>query len=311
MNLAAQVENIPANLILRLEKIVVHANCPDGIASAIILHHALPRLPVEFVVHGTPEHNQEPCRALFCDFSPPAERAQAWVDAGAIVLDHHATARPVVELFGNAGVFADETTDPGVSGALLAYLFAERLGRATDMAEGFARTVGIRDTWQRQSRFWEHACHLSSALTFYGADYWLGLDALPSREHLEVGRLIYERRLKKAAETAAALAQQSFRGVRFGLFNDSAEKLTSDVGEAARANGRELDFVAGYFVTNDETLVVSMRSVADGFDVGAIAKANGGGGHTKAAGFQVADGLERAPLDAVHVAIARALRGRA
>lgn len=310
MDLAAQVEALPVEAILRLEKIVVHANCPDGIASAIILHHALPRLPVEFVVHGTPEHNQEPCRALFCDFSPPAERAQAWVDADAIVLDHHATARPVVELFGNAGVFADEMTDPGVSGALLAYLFAERLGRATHPMLEFAELVGVRDTWRRSHPDWEEACHLSSALTFFGADFWLK-SGLPDRGHIEAGRVVYEKRLKKAAETAAVLQPQSFQGVRFGLFNDSAEKLTSDVGEAARANGRELDFVAGYFVTNDETLVVSMRSVADGFDVGAIAKANGGGGHTKAAGFQVADGLERAPLDAVHVAIARTLRGRA
>lgn len=310
MNLLGQIDAIPMASVAALEKIVVHANCPDGIASAIILRHALPGLPVEFVQHGTPEHNQEPCRALFCDFSPPADRAQAWADAGAIVLDHHATARPVVELFKNAGVFADEATDPGVSGALLALLLAERLGRSTHPMLEFAELVGVRDTWQRQSPSWEDACHLSSALTFFGADFWLKR-GLPDHDHVEAGRVVYERRLKKAAETAAALQPQTFRGVRFGLFNDSTEKLTSDVGEAARASGRDLDFVAGYFVTADEMLVVSMRSVADGFDVGAIAKANGGGGHTKAAGFQVADGLERAPLDAVHVAIARTLRGRA
>ena len=33
--------------------------------------------------------------------------------------------------------------------------------------------------------------------------------------------------------------------------------------------------------------VFSLRSVRDGVDVSAIAKANGGGGHTRAAGFSV------------------------
>lgn len=304
MSLTDRIATIPQDAIERLTKIITHAGCPDGIASAMILRCAFPSLPIEFIYHGTAEHHQEPCAALFCDFSPPAERADAWRDAGAIVLDHHATARGVVESFGDRGVFADETADQGVSGALLAWELADRLGEATWAMFQFAVRIGVRDTWQRGASDWDNACHLASALTFFGSDYWLA-NGLPDHGHIEAGRVVHERRLTKARELALAIPRHYAGSIGFALFNDSTEKLTSDVGEAARAAGRPIDFVAGFFFTETGQLVFSLRSVADGFDVGALAKANRGGGHTRAAGFQCEDGFVDAPIEALRRAIAR------
>ncbi len=106
-----------------VRRVIVHANCADGMASAMILHDALPDAEVVFLQHGTAEFLSLPATTgmLFCDISPPADRVAEFVGVGAIVLDHHKTVRDVVEAFGDCGVFADETKEPGVSGALLAY----------------------------------------------------------------------------------------------------------------------------------------------------------------------------------------------
>lgn len=285
-DLQAKVDAIPEDAFAYLEKAIVHASCPDGIASAMLIRHFSPQLPIEFVQHGTPEHHQRPCRALFCDFSPPAERAEEWADAGAIVLDHHATAKPVVELFGDRGVFADEKEHPGVSGAALAYMLSGPMFRTRD-GQRFAELVGIRDTWQRSHPDWDVACHVASALTFYPVEDLIRQSYGLEPYQVETGRIIYERRIERARDVAASTADDVYAGRSFLLFNDGREKLTSDVGEAARELGRPWHFVAGFFYTETGTLVFSLRSVAPAFDVSKIAIANGGGGHTRAAGFQV------------------------
>lgn len=300
-DLQAKVDAIPHDAFMCLEKAIVHASCPDGIASAMLIRHFSPQLPIEFVFHGTPQHHQEPCRALFCDFSPPAERAQEWADAGAIVLDHHASAKPVVELFGDRGVFADEKEHPGVSGALLAFMLSGPAFRYPEN-QRFAELVGIRDTWQRSHHEWPEACAVASALTFYPVEDLLRKRGLEPYQ-VETGRLIYEARLRRAAEVAASTADDVYAGRSFLLFNDGREKLTSDVGETARELGRPWHFVAGFFYTETGTLVFSLRSVAPAFDVSKIAIANGGGGHTRAAGFQVDCSFGDSPA----AAMARAL----
>jgi len=114
-----------------IKKLICHGpNCADGKASALILHDALPEAEIVFCNYGTPEYKAltpEP-GVLFCDFSPYVEReqgpkdppmtaygralAQAWVDAGTIVLDHHKGCADLVALFGDRGVFADEKAEP-------------------------------------------------------------------------------------------------------------------------------------------------------------------------------------------------------
>ena len=87
----------PLDKLMAVKTIICHGgNCPDGVASAILLHDVLPDAELKFVQYGTEE--QKALRAtsgmLFADFSPHAETFQKFVDAGAIVLDHHPHVSP-------------------------------------------------------------------------------------------------------------------------------------------------------------------------------------------------------------------------
>jgi len=109
--------------LLAVKTIVTHAACPDGVASAMILKSILPNAEVLAIHYNSPEQTNLKATEgmLFCDFTPPPERVTEFVEAGALVLDHHIKQKAVVDAFGSNGVFADEKLEPGISGAMLAY----------------------------------------------------------------------------------------------------------------------------------------------------------------------------------------------
>ena len=283
-------------------RLITHDSCADGLASAIIIRDALPHVEVVFAQHGTPSLEALPASPglLFCDIAPPRARAGEFVEAGAIVLDHHLHARDIVELFGSRGVFADETLSPGVSGAMLAYehvwqpLVPRGYGGGNDL-HGFARLVGIRDTWQTRSPGWEHACDLHAALMGLPRGYWLGSsgsERAMSDDTLELGKLWRAQHTEAVAAVcyAGTVRLVDAGGRQWAAFPERA-RLTSDVAEALR--GRGVAVTCGWFQVVDEgavRTVLSLRSDAASalpLDVGALCKSFGGGGHSRAAGCQV------------------------
>lgn len=172
----------------QVKTVVVHAHCPDGMASAILLKDALPHARVVFLQHGTKEAEEFHAvpGLLYCDFCPPEKRAMEFVDAGTVVLDHHKTSKNTVMMFGDNGVYADnevDTEDKAVSGAMLAYRHVWNPIAGTtnwstarytrDRAMNFALLAGIRDTWQSKSDLWKDACAQAEALMFYPVDFWM------------------------------------------------------------------------------------------------------------------------------------------
>lgn len=307
---------IDIDVLKKVRTIVVHADCSDGLASAVILRDALPDARVVFAAHGSESYLQLPAEEnmLFCDIIPPRARASEFMSKGTVVLDHHKTARSIVELFGERGIFADEATDKGTSGAVLAYrevwepLFDPEtrswLDRALMSASGkeglveeFARLVGIADTWQVSDARWPEARATAEALAFYGPDRfcsenrWEAHDPWLSSDELDRGREVY----KMIQQEARLIARTCPIVQRAAVFNEASVgslKLTSDVAEELRSMKREgIDMVAGFaFVIDPNStmhLTFSLRSISDSCDVSAIARANGGGGHTRAAGFGV------------------------
>jgi oligoribonuclease NrnB/cAMP/cGMP phosphodiesterase (DHH superfamily) len=290
------VARIDPALLERVKTIVSHADCPDGIASALILRGALGEARVTFVEHNTPEQRDLPATEgmIFCDVVPPRERTQEFVEAGAIVLDHHRAARDVVESFGDRGVFADEKTEPGISGAPLAHREVWCALRDDDeRVRRFATLAGIRDCWLTDHPDWEEAAAQSAALLFFGYEAIareLPKGAAPclSETQMDVGRRQRAQRMATARETADRKLYRLRPDV--AVYNDR-DRLLSDVAGLAFDTDSSLRVVGGfhYKVTSDGAMlmVCSLRSRGDDVDVAAIAKRQGGGGHTSAAGFGV------------------------
>lgn len=297
---------IPIEALRAVRRIVVHANCADGRASALILHAALPQATVVEVVYNSKEHREltpEP-GDLFCDFSPWApplseeptaeERAdrgaamERWAAAGTIVLDHHE--EDIVRPFGERGVFGYNTLRE--SGAWLA--FREVWGRQPPTMRGvdlhpfverLARRSAIRDTFQRHNGEWEAACRLALTLRFLpladllamGVERALGLAE-------DIGPVLLAQHTREVEEAVKGAVIETIAGHSVAII--PSVTLTSD---AADVLGRRVDVVAGFQYVHEHgtaALVWSLRSHA-GVDVRAIAKCWGGGGHKPAAGFRV------------------------
>lgn len=284
--------------------IVTHEACPDGVATMILLLDVLPNARVHFLQYNTNEYrNFAPGpNQLWCDFSPLPERNQEFVDAGAIVLDHHKTARAVVEAYGDNGVFGDEVRDPGVCGAVLAFREVWRTLRPVHStysyealaAERFSRLAGVRDTWQEQDPDWDEACIQAEVLRFMPLDHWK--IARPFDEsnqswwasRMQIGEVLVEKHKKRVSRTLeGAYKFTTSRGTRVQFFSGNSP-ITSD---AKKEIGNAADLVVGFNyvgIENEQAKIVfSTRSDNGGFDCGTFCKAMGGGGHTKAAGFAI------------------------
>jgi len=263
--------------------ILTHANCPDGIMSALVYRLRYGDVPVTFCQYGKPL----PAPAagqVFVDFSPPADLAPAYVAAGAQCLDHHPTAEAVVRLFGDSGTYRN---GPGISGATLALEDCYPDGDAWDQLVPMVTLAGIRDTWQKDSPLWEEACDQAAGLLFWPAEDLLTVarDAtrLPELEAmLAVGKPARKRHLDRCREALAGAAKGVYGGVTWTIFQGA--DLASDAADMA-----DTDLVVGVKMEADRT-VFSCRS-RKGVDVSALAKMYGGGGHRAAAGFT----MERKP----------------
>ncbi len=277
--------------------IVAHDDCSDGLASALLLHDALPRAEVRFVQYATDGHRHLTARPgiLFCDVSPPRERAAEFVELGSIVLDHHRTTRDVVAAFGEQGVFGDEEREPGVSGAVLAFRHVWLPLRGGDglrpFAERFAELAGVRDTWQTASLLWREACLQHHTLSSVPNEEWLRLSLAEIAEQWAsrfswLGAVVLEKQEEQARRALAGAHRFRTRaGSRVIVFNGLA--LVSDAAEMARG---EAEVIIGFgleMAGGVPLMRVSIRSNAD-IDVAAIARGFGGGGHLHAAGFAVA-----------------------
>jgi single-stranded DNA-specific DHH superfamily exonuclease len=298
--------------LLKVRTFITHDSCSDGTASALILQAALPRVPIRFVQYGTDAHKNLPAEEglLFCDMSPPEGRTAEFVAAGSIVLDHHATARPVVEAFGEKGVFGDEKTQPGICGATLAYseVWKARYPAGDPAVERFATLAGVRDTWQRSSPDWVLACQQGLALSLASNDVWQakGLATILSEWEgtwAPLGRILHERQQRDVEKAIKrAYWHTTDKGTKVAIL--TTKGLVSD---AAEALGDRADFVVGItFAYEPATdpyprLILSTRSRGT-FDCGAFCqhygkRFGGGGGHRKAAGCTVPlDGLDVDPF---------------
>lgn len=318
---------IPIEVLRQVSVVYCHAKCPDGLASAMILKDAFRMLGttprIQFLVHNTKDHrdaivrhyqHSQNGRALFCDIAPHPDIYRDHVVAGDIVLDHHIGAKEIVEAFGELGVFAHEDEEPGVSGAVLAFREVwEPVSNGKpsnvypyDKIKDFAECVGVRDTWQTEDPRFTRGQYISKRIMSSPGDRmselgWLARAPYLHEEEINQGRVLFENHMLAVRQTydqVVSLFVGPPDGVGLYVFQEQAagHRVTSDVAEMIRSGlekigARHRVLIAGFSYVVERPgeaprLVYSLRQ-ANGFDVCAFAKANGGGGHTKAAGFSV------------------------
>jgi oligoribonuclease NrnB/cAMP/cGMP phosphodiesterase (DHH superfamily) len=286
-----------------IKTVISHGNhCPDGVASAMIVRDAYnwnwSDIEIRVVDHQSEEKAKLEAKPgmMFVDFSPDPERAQEFIDVGAICLDHHKKGSSVQAFVAaGLGVFGDEDKDPGVCGAWLAYEHVWKPLRHSaelpvisiepQIVEEFARLSGIRDTWQTKDPDWVKACIQAEALRFWPLERLLQSCPAGWREYWEVGPVLWDRKTKTVAKVSERVFRwDSPKGTRCAFFQGVS--LSSDVAEAI---GATTDLIVAYDIAYEDgqlKLICSSRSRGS-YDCGSLALAHGGGGHTRAAGFNV------------------------
>jgi hypothetical protein len=129
-------------------------------------------------------------------------------------------------------------------------------------------------------------------LMFYPESYWLqgpGLQVFrnPSMlgDHMTVGAISLEAhagRVRQAVDQSWSFT--TAKGTRVTLFQNTS--YSSD-GSDLIGDGADLVIGFSYVVEGGEKKLILSTRTRGAYDCGAFAKAHGGGGHTKAAGFTV------------------------
>jgi hypothetical protein len=306
---------IDINKLKAVDTIVVHTYsdgaCADGLAAELILRDVLPDAKVVLAQYGKDDYKNLLPRSgvLFCDIPPYVERdksgkmtelglaqARAWVDAGALVIEHHKGAADLVAMFGENAMFADEKTEPGVSAAVLAYrLWYRKYGDIpfAETVRKFARLAGIYDTWQKQDADCGVARAQAFALRFWPRQRVVAA-GLGELEMLRVGEVLVEKHDAEVERVARGAHRLVAGGKRVAVFQTSGTEITNDVAEFI---GNEVDVSVAFSYeagSDGPRMRCSCRSKAqeDGtvFDCDKFAKQFKGGGHSQAAGFSVMSG---------------------
>lgn len=200
------------------------------------------------------------------------------------LLDHHKTAAELVNLEMPGNVFMN--FDMNKSGAVLAWEYFHHSDEVPDLI----KYVQDRDLWQWKLPESEvFSAGLASFPQRFDKWPWNKMLDLVGINHIKDAGTSIERYRRQQIEAIKKGAQVQFFRMPNGpiytvpVVNCAGPFISEVVGELSEG----FPFAAGWFVVESEDkVIVSLRSRDEGLDVSIIAKALGGGGHARAAGFE-------------------------
>jgi len=317
-------------VLKNIKKVYYHGkcpDCPDGLASAIIISAALQNPKIQYIPLFYNSHfykNLNPeLYTLFCDITPHKDTAALWVPYNPIVLDHHATQKEIVESF-KYGIYK---TNSAHSGARLAfeevYCQTKKNSFFNNFYDQFSNLAMIADTWKKMDREFDKSRYQAHGLSFYGADLLLNqteqsfTELYP--ELLKVGEISFNNvmggvrekadRIKYSYHTIRAKSGH-YEPIRIALCNSA--KNVSELGDYVRDNENVDLFVAWFLETVDDKTVVEIGLRSNNrISCAELAKQLNGGGHFNAAGCRI-EGAEflsqtnilKKIVDAINVSLA-------
>ncbi len=249
--------------------VLYHADCSDGFGAAWALWKKFPRASFVPVKHGhPPPPDLKNRRIVIVDFSyaRPLLEAMASEAKELLVLDHHITAERTLEGFPHA--YFDQTK----SGAVLGWEWAHGT-----TAPWLLQYIQDKDLW---TWMLPGSREINAALASYPFDF-TAWDGFTQSTLEQEGRAILRYEQELVGKLAALASLVEFQGAVVPAVHSAI--LTSQIGERLSPDHP----FCMIWHDRDGRRYFSMRSRADGTDVGAIAASFGGGGHTHAAGFSV------------------------
>lgn len=287
-------------------KIIYHQvkkgiDCPDGFAAAWVANKFYKDTEIVEIVGCWYQCEdtdlpklEKGDRAVIVDFSFPAEILEKWDTAGVeiILIDHHKTA---MEHLGDISQFSDHFKgqiifDIKECGATLAWkYFFPRMPVPL-----FLQYVKDRDLWNKALPASDAIHEVISRL---GRSFEL-YDLLANYEQRQfstlgdLGDILLLPKRRAIAAIADRATLMEFLGFEnipiLLLFGDGSEdRLTSDICETLYSKRfPEALFVACQISDGTWSLRSNKNNQDGGFDVGALAQSQGGGGHRNAAGFK-------------------------
>jgi len=257
--------------------IVYHANCLDGFGAAWAARHALgPDINFIPASHGsTPPSFPAGAQVFIFDFSYDRDtltRINEHCDL--VLLDHHQTAEK--DLIGLD--FA--TFDMNRSGAMMAwdYFFPDQ--EAPDLL----KWIQDRDLWRWE---YEDSKAATAAIQAYPREFEVWDDLMANPQKLVAAGLVA---LSLTEQQVDQICKNSYMSdvAGFTVPVANATCYWSEVGNTLCKRFPDSPFSATWYLMSNGSKKWSLRSIGD-FDVSAIAKNYGGGGHKNAAGFASID----------------------
>ena len=259
--------------------VIYHANCTDGFGAAYSAWKLLGnRAEYHACKHGTPPPDVKGKNVVILDFSFNNATTKKMIsDANSLyVIDHHKTA--MVELHDMANTHFDMTK----SGAMLAWEFFHP-GKDHPKFIGY---IEDRDLWKWELEYSKEFSAAFDMVPFEFEEFEKFEDDSVFDDAVKRGSYIlaYSKTVVKKVCEKAQLRKLDDKDVLVV----NASHWMSEIGSRLAP---DCDFALIWFWDHEEKHTkVSLRAFHETVDVGEVAKKFGGGGHRKAAGFQLPAG---------------------
>ena len=259
-----------------IDIVIYHADCSDGFGAAYAAWKLLGnRADYYACKHGKPPPDVTDKVVAILDFSFDNATTKQMIEdaAGLIVIDHHKSA--MVELHDISNTIFDMTK----SGAILSWEFFHP-GKESPK---FIEYIQDRDIWKWELPYSREFAAAFDMVPFDFEEFEKFEDDSVFDDAVKRGSYIlaYSKSVvKKVCEKAST---RKYKGLDVLVVNSC--HWISEIG--ARLS-TDCDFAMIWYYDHDDKIIkVSLRSFHDAVDVSELAKEFGGGGHRKAAGFQM------------------------
>ncbi len=260
--------------------VIYHADCTDGFGAAYSAwKHLGNRTEYHACKHGTPPPDVKGKNVVVLDFSFDNATTKKMIEEAdsLLVIDHHKSA--MVELHDISNTYFDMKK----SGAMLAWEFFHP-GKEPPK---FISYIQDRDLWKWELPYSKEFAAAFDMIPFEFEEFEKFEDDSVFDDAVKRGSYIlaYSKTVvKKVCEKAVS---RKYKGMKVLVVNSS--HWMSEIGARLAP---DCDFAVIWYYDHEVRInKISLRSFHDKIDVSEIAKDFGGGGHRKAAGFQISGEL--------------------